>query len=169
VWNVFLLAALSHESIYPGKLLMGHFSTFVIAYREVMAASSILTQGLVNAAANINNCYAAVKLWLLLERRLSQNPQSQDGHLPVSRAGPFVIWNELWPPFSVLVNAHETEVLKGQNTVRTFSELLAFLPKVLCLAATLERYIICHRGPFPIPEGVSFGFSVGDRGTRGHP
>jgi hypothetical protein len=91
-----------------------------------MAASSIVTQGLVNAAANINHCYASVKLWLLLERTLSQNPQSQGGQLPVSRAGPFVIWNELWPPFLILINAHEAEVLKGQNAVRTFSEQLAF-------------------------------------------
>jgi hypothetical protein len=98
---------------------MGQFSTFVIAYREAMAASSSAAQGLVNAAANINHCYASVKLWLLLERMLSRAPPSQQGgHSPVPRAGPFVIWNELWPPFSILVNAHEAEVSKGQNTVR---------------------------------------------------
>jgi hypothetical protein len=117
VWNVLLLAALSHESTHSGALLMGHFSTFVTAYREVMAASSTVTQGLVNAAANINHCYASVKLWLLLERMLSQNVPSQSGHSPVPRAGPFVIWNELWPPFSGLINAHEAEVMRGQNTV----------------------------------------------------
>lgn len=120
LWNVLLLAALSHESTRPGTVLMGQFSTFVIAYREAMAASSSAAQGLVNAAANINHCYASVKLWLLLERMLSRAPPSQQGgHSPVPRAGPFVIWNELWPPFSILVNAHEAEVSKGQNTVRT--------------------------------------------------
>ena len=118
LWNVFLLSALSHESTLPGALLMRYFSTFVIAYREVMAASSTVTQGLVNAAANINHCYATVKLWLMLERRLSQHRSSQGGHIPVPKVGPFVIWNELWPSFSVLINAHEAEVLKGQNTVR---------------------------------------------------
>jgi len=116
LWNVFLLAALSHESPRPGAILMGQFSTFVIAYREAMAASSSAAQGLVNAAANINHCYASVKLWLLLERMLSRDSQLQGGHIPVPRAGPFLIWNELWPSFSVLINAHEAEVSRGQNT-----------------------------------------------------
>jgi len=29
----------------------------------------------------------------------------------------------------------------------------------------MERYVVRHRGPFPVFEGVSLGFSVGDRGA----
>jgi len=47
---------------------------------------------------------------------LSRDSQLQGGHIPVPRAGPFLIWNELWPSFSVLINAHEAEVSRGQNT-----------------------------------------------------
>ena len=100
---------------------MGHFSTFVIAYREALSVSSSAIQGLVGTAANINHCYTSVKLWLLLDMMLSQDPESPDGgRTIVSKAGPFVIWNELWPPFSDLISAHEAaDVPKGQNMVRT--------------------------------------------------
>lgn len=98
---------------------MGHFPTFVIAYREALAVSSSATQGLVGPAANVNHCYASVKLWLLLDMMLSQDPESPDGSGVTSKAGPFVIWNELWPPFSDLISAHEADVPKGQNMVRT--------------------------------------------------
>jgi hypothetical protein len=130
VWNLLLLAALSHKLTRPGALLVGHFSTFVIAYREVLTVPSSATQGLVGTAANINHCYASVKLWLLLDMMLSQDPGSTDGGAAVSKAGPFVIWNELWPPFSDLISAHEADVPKGQNMVRTrtaqISRQLAF-------------------------------------------
>jgi hypothetical protein len=117
VWNILLLTALSHKFTRPGALLMRHFSTFVIAYREALSISLSATQGVVGAAANINHCYASVKLWLLLDVMLSQDPES--GGVAISKAGPFVIWNELWPPFSDLISAHEADVQKGQNTVRT--------------------------------------------------
>jgi len=31
---------------------------------------------------------------------------------------------------------------------------------------SMERYVVGHRGPDPIFEGVSLNFSVGDRGAR---
>jgi len=114
VWNVLLLAALLHKSPGPGALLMKHFPAFVTAYRESLAASSSVTLGIVNAAANINHCYASVKLWLLLERMLSQVP---DGNTPIPKVMPFVIWNDLWSPFSDLITAYEADVSRGQNTV----------------------------------------------------
>jgi len=114
VWNVLLLAALLHKSPGPGALLMKHFPAFVTAYRESLAASSSVTLGIVNAAANINHCYASVKLWLLLERTLSQAP---DGNTLTPKVMPFVIWNDLWTPFSDLITAYEADVSRGQNTV----------------------------------------------------
>lgn len=119
-WNVLLLAALTHMSPGPGALLIKHFSAFVTTYREALAASSSAIHGVVLAAANINHCYASVKLWLLLERMLSQTSGTPDadGRAPIPKAMPFVIWNELWPPFSDLITAYEADVSKGQDTVR---------------------------------------------------
>jgi hypothetical protein len=98
---------------------MNHFPAFVTAYRETLAASSSVTLGIVNTAANINHCYASVKLWLLLERMLSQAPDSEvpDGNTIIPKFMPFVIWNDLWTPFSDLITAYEADVSKGQNTV----------------------------------------------------
>jgi len=121
VWNVLLLAALLHKNPGPGAFLMKHFPAFVTAYRESLAASSSVTLGIVSAAANINHCYASVKLWLLLERMLSQIPGSLDGNTLIPRAMPFVIWNDLWTPFLDLITAYETDVSKGQNMVRATS------------------------------------------------
>jgi len=168
VWNVLLLAALFHKSPSPGALLMKHFPAFVTAYRESLTASSSVTYGIVNAAANINHCYSSVKLWLLLERMLSQTPESPDGHTPIPKAMPFVIWNELWTPFSDLITAYEADVARGQDTVRATSHILrtARLPKS---QDAMERDIVRRCGSFPILEGVSFSLGVGDRGARGHP
>ena len=112
-----MLATLLHKSSSAGALLMKHFPTFVIAYRESLAASSSVTLGIVNAAANINHCYASVKLWLLLERMLSQAPEVPDGNSLMPKVMPFVIWNDLWTPFSDLITAYEADVSRGQNTV----------------------------------------------------
>jgi hypothetical protein len=117
VWNILLLAALLHKSPGPGALLMKHFPVFVTAYRESLAASSSVALGIVNAAANINHCYASVKLWLLLERMLSQAPVGLDGKTLIPKAMPFVIWNDLWTPFSDLITAYEADVARGQNMV----------------------------------------------------
>lgn len=117
VWNVLLLAALLHKSPNPGALLMKHFPVFVIAYRESLVASSSVALGIVNAAANINHCYASVKLWLLLERMLSEAPEAPDGNTLIPKVMPFVIWNHLWTPFSDLITAYEADVSKGQNMV----------------------------------------------------
>jgi len=123
VWNVLLLAGLFHKSPSPGALLMKHFPAFVTAYRESLAASSSVTLGIVTAAANINHCYASVKLWLLLERMLSQSPEVPDGNAltGIAKVMPFVIWNDLWTPFSDLITAYEADVSRGQNTVRATS------------------------------------------------
>jgi hypothetical protein len=123
VWNVLLLAALFHKSPGPGALLMRHFPAFVPAYRESLATSSSVTHGIVNAAANIKHCYASVKLWLLLERMLSQTPELPVGHASIPKAMPFIIWNELWTPISDLIVAYEADVSRGQDTVRATSHI----------------------------------------------
>lgn len=162
VWNLLLLTTLSHKFTRAGALLMGHFSTFVVAYREALTVSSSATQGLVGAAANINHCYASVKLWLLLDRMLSQDPESPDGRAGVSTAGPFVIWNELWPPFSDLISAHEADVPKGQNmplwsaTSSVIADLFHFLREihsVLTLETAVHEAILNRLRVPGQPEG----------------
>ncbi|KAI0273752.1 hypothetical protein BC834DRAFT_227074 [Gloeopeniophorella convolvens] len=115
-WNILLLAALLHENARPGALITAYFPSFVSTYREALASSSSMVQGIVSAAANINHCYASVKLWLLLERMLSQPQEPQEGVVPAATAGPFIIWNELWPPFANLITVHDVDTPKGQNT-----------------------------------------------------
>ncbi|KAH9180668.1 hypothetical protein EDB89DRAFT_1920409 [Lactarius sanguifluus] len=166
VWNVLLLTALSHKFTRSGVLLMGHFPTFVIAYREALTVSSSATQGLVSAAANINHCYASVKLWLLLDMMLSQDPGSPDGHAAVSKAGPFVIWNELWPPFSDLISAHEAERAEGAEygaywplwsaTSSVIADLFHFLREIhsiLTLETAVHEAILTRLRVPGQPEG----------------
>lgn len=162
VWNVLLLTTLSHKFTRSGVLLMGHFPTFVIAYREALTLTSSATQGLVSAAANINHCYASVKLWLLLDVMLSQDPESPDGRAAVSKAGPFVIWNELWPPFSNLINAHEADVPRGQNmplwsaTSSVIADLFHFLREIhsiLTLETAVHEAILTRLRVPGQPEG----------------
>ncbi len=78
---------------------------------------------------------------------LSQDPESPEGRTAVSKAGPFVIWNELWPPFSDLIAAHEAGVLKGQNMVRALGARNDLVAKV-GYAANL-RDLPCSSTRFP--------------------
>jgi hypothetical protein len=140
-WNVLLLAASTHTSPGPGAHLIKSFPAFVTTYREALAASSSAINGVVLAAANINHCYASVKLWLLLERMLSQTPEATDGRAPIPKAMPYVIWNELWPPFSDLIAAYEADVSKGQDTVRVTSHT----PRSAYVTREPRRYGAPHR------------------------
>ncbi|KAI9509630.1 hypothetical protein F5148DRAFT_1367050 [Russula earlei] len=162
VWNTLLLAALSHKSPRPGAHLMEHFPAFVAVYREALAASSSAAQGIVNAAANINHCYVSVKLWLLLERMLSQAPESRDGRTSMPKSMPFVIWNKLWPPFSDLLTAYEADVSQGQSstlwsaTSSVIADLLRFLKEfhsVLALETAVHEAILNRLQTFGQPDG----------------
>jgi len=146
----------------PGALLIKHFPAFVTTYREALAASSSAIHGVVLAAANINHCYASVKLWLLLERMLSQTPGTPDGRALVPKAMPFVIWNELWPPFSGLITAYEADVSKGQDTTlwsatsSVIADLFQFLKEfhsVLALETAVHEATLNRLRMFGQPEG----------------
>ncbi|KAI0322233.1 hypothetical protein OF83DRAFT_1279816 [Amylostereum chailletii] len=96
-WNVLLLAALSHASTGAATALMRHFSGFTLTYRDSLASPT----GLTSQASNINHCYTSIKLWLLLERKISgASVKSQMD----SNVGTFTIWNELWSPFLLLLS-----------------------------------------------------------------
>jgi len=141
---------------------MKYFPSFVTTYEEALASSSSATQGLVNAAADINHCYASVKLWLLLERILSQTPEAPNGHTPIPKAMPFVIWNELWTPFSDLITAYEVDVSKGQDTTlwsatsSVIADLFQFLKEfhsVLALETAVHEATLNRLRMFGQPEG----------------
>ncbi|KAF8478567.1 hypothetical protein DFH94DRAFT_633058 [Russula ochroleuca] len=162
VWNVLLLAALFHKSPGPGALLMKHFPAFVTAYRESLAASSSVTHGIVDAAANINHCYGSVKLWLLLEGMLSRIPELLDGRASIPKAMPFVIWNALWTPFADLIAVYEADVSRGQDTTlwnatsSVIADLFQFLKEfhsVLALETAVHEATLNRLCKFGQPDG----------------
>ena len=78
-----------------------------------MSSSGIMTQ-----ASSINHCYASIKLWLLLERRLSNTSEAESQKY--INTGTFTIWNELWSPFLLLLvelSTHQT----GMQAVKHFA------------------------------------------------
>jgi hypothetical protein len=73
--------------------------------------------------ADINHPYAGIKLWILLARRVcgrrtttSAIPSTLQGVSEDSIAK--MVWNELWPPFLMIIAAFEEEVQSGYISVR---------------------------------------------------
>ncbi|KAI0062284.1 hypothetical protein BV25DRAFT_1804358 [Artomyces pyxidatus] len=164
-WNVLLLSALQHQSTSSGVTIMSHFPTFVLAYRDSLTTSQTF-HNIASVAANINHCYASIKLWFLLDRRLSTplewadtNPRS----FPNPNSMALMIWNELWPPFLDLISQHASELQRGQNSPlastvsSSIADLFLFLREfrsVLTLdtafqVATLNRLRIAGRPDVP--------------------
>ncbi|KAI0054105.1 hypothetical protein FA95DRAFT_1480391 [Auriscalpium vulgare] len=114
-WNILVLAALSHRSIKPGIVLMTHFSTCVAIYRDTLVAPP--ASGLASAAASYNHCYAAIKLWLLLDRKLSSSAEiaSQSPTIRQNSVA-YMVWNELWPPFLDVISQQVLDSQRVQNT-----------------------------------------------------
>lgn len=119
-WNILVLAAVDSPSAIPGEALMQYFpSAFMVTYQEVLRPLNG-AQDTVNVAATINQIYAAFRLWLLLEKKLSRAAQQES--LRAATSAPVVvtntranmIWNELWPPYHNLVTLYVPE---GFNSV----------------------------------------------------
>lgn len=111
-WNILAFAALSHPSNAWTSILFAHFPTFSLAYntslRSFGKAGTTLPE---TAQADINHAYSAIKLWLMLalkKFRLQGVSPGKDKDPTVLEdnedAATRMIWNELWPPFALLVN-----------------------------------------------------------------
>ncbi|TFY77906.1 hypothetical protein EWM64_g6106 [Hericium alpestre] len=118
-WNILLLCALQTKSNDPGAVLLSHFTTFVQTFRDTLTPQP-RSAGLLNVtvAADINSGYAGIKLWLLLERKLSNAVEDDpfESSAKPSDVGPFMIWNELWPSFQNLTGMYGLDLQGGQNS-----------------------------------------------------
>ena len=129
VWNILALAALSRPTAASAALLFEHFATFSLAYNTALAPyhRAQLDAGAEERAhADVSCAYAALKLWLLLARKAAALVA------PAGAGGIFedgeglaanMVWNELWPPFEVVLSAFEAEARGGNVSVR-------FLPRM---------------------------------------
>ncbi|TBU65728.1 hypothetical protein BD310DRAFT_803111 [Dichomitus squalens] len=121
VWNILSLAALSRSSGASAALLFEHFSTFTLAYTTSLLPYQTVhmldsPEAQDRAHADISTAYASIKLWLLLARKAASGHPShdasgtlQDGEGLAAK----MVWNELWPPFEMVVVAFETDSRSG--------------------------------------------------------
>lgn len=126
-WNILVLAALDSPSPIPGEALMYYFpSAFIVTYQEALRPLNG-AQDTVNVAAIINQIYAAFRLWLLLERKLSMAAQEESlkavTSVPavVTNARANMIWNELWPPYQNLVTLYAPEGFNSVSPLAVFA------------------------------------------------
>ncbi|TFK54850.1 hypothetical protein OE88DRAFT_1674178 [Heliocybe sulcata] len=116
-WNVLLITALSTDLRTSPRLLLEHFPAFLLVYHRLLRiyVSDSGTLGL--TGADINYAYIAMKLWLLLARKVhlvdreTGDAEETPGTMEdvVSRR----LWNDLWPPFEHLLTAFEVDTQIG--------------------------------------------------------
>ncbi|KAI5122947.1 hypothetical protein M0805_006828 [Coniferiporia weirii] len=124
VWNMLALAALENTSAEKtaSQLLM-HLPNFSVVYHASLR-SHIQSIGLPQdmVASDINQAFIAIKLWLLLARKSSEEALSEE--IQVAKASnrtpedrnASLVWNELWPPFEKLVGLSEADAEVGEIT-----------------------------------------------------
>ncbi|KAH9946036.1 uncharacterized protein BXZ73DRAFT_86240 [Epithele typhae] len=116
VWNIFALAALSRPTGQAAALLFEHFMVFSLVYNTSLAPYHNSSwpgydtpDGQDRAHADVSYAYAAIKLWLLLARKAASIRVMQDGE--GLAAG--IVWNELWPPFEIVLSTFEVDAQSG--------------------------------------------------------
>ncbi|KAF7976726.1 hypothetical protein HWV62_5909 [Athelia sp. TMB] len=116
-WNMLAFAALSNPSPTWASILLAHFSTFSLAYNSTLRVfGNPVNNPAETAQADINHAYNAIKLWLLLAlkkfrlRGVSLGRERDPVVLDDNEdAATRMIWNELWPAFSLIVTFFESE------------------------------------------------------------
>ncbi|PBK96908.1 hypothetical protein ARMGADRAFT_1010439 [Armillaria gallica] len=126
-WNVLILAALMDPSENWITLMYMQLPTFSSAYQATLRGYlQAGTSPPESAITDINHAYVAIKLWLMLAQKRAT--KEDEGSI-----SPFMVWNELWPPFESLVNVFEAEVQVGLSmtlamlTWSTVAELFLFV------------------------------------------
>lgn len=131
-WNVLAFAALSNPSDAWASTLFAHFSTFSLSYNICLRPFGSPSSNPPEAAqTDINHAYSAVKLWLLLALKkfrlkgVSVNKEKDPVVLEDNEdAATRLVWNELWPPFALLVNFFEAEPQTSERSVGGLINLL---------------------------------------------
>ena len=139
VWNILALAALSRPDGAASALLFEHFLTFSFAYSQSLSPYQSV-QGLDHpdaqdrAHADLSYAYAAIKLWLLLSRKAAS------GHPGVDATGALqdgeglaakMVWNELWPPFEIVIAAFEIDARAGNVSVSHILQIVCVVAMIL--------------------------------------
>ncbi|KAL5490495.1 hypothetical protein ACEPAI_5328 [Sanghuangporus weigelae] len=124
-WNALALESLQIGTEgNPAIQLFETFSMFSATYHTSLRAHS-LTLGLPPdmTSSEINQAFVAIKLWLLLARKCSEEAQGIDSDAVLSTINyasedrnASLVWNELWPPFERLVFLSETDAELGDLT-----------------------------------------------------
>lgn len=126
-WNALALESLqSGAEGKPAVQLFENFASFSATYHISLRAHT-LTLGLSPemTSSEINQAFIAIKLWLLLSRKCTEEAQAIDNDemLPLAvyvleDRNASLVWNELWPPFERLISLSETDAEMGDLTVR---------------------------------------------------
>ncbi|KAF7338262.1 hypothetical protein MVEN_02051500 [Mycena venus] len=127
-WNLIVLAVLLDTSgNQQTSPMFDLLSAFSMTHHAVLRA---YTQAAISASesatTDINHAYIAIKLWLLLAQRKSQNDNG-------GNATALTVWNELWPPFEAMIGILESDFQLGMSmttaslTWSTVAELFIFL------------------------------------------
>ncbi|THH16358.1 hypothetical protein EW146_g4274 [Bondarzewia mesenterica] len=122
-WNILVLAALNHLTAIPGSVLMSHFSAFVYTYCDSLASPLYGNPDITGVAVTISHAYAAIKLWLLLDRKLAMDEWAAKEVNPNDSALTVMIWNELWPPFQHLISTTWSRVKIRSHVEYKFHQL----------------------------------------------
>ena len=113
--------------------LFKHFPTFSLAYNTSLAPYHTAAAALDMASpeaqdrahADVSHAYAAIKLWLLLARKASTEHPGVDASGALNDGeGPAagLVWNELWPPFEIVLAAFEMDARGGTILVRCWEQ-----------------------------------------------
>lgn len=124
-WNLILLAALSSNSTAAAAILFDYFHGFALVYhRSLRAYQQVNYDNSQDVAhADISRAYTAIKLWMLLCRKATaiqqvsvaqNNVNALDKESALAR----MIWNELWPPFEMVLTAIENDPQPENHLVR---------------------------------------------------
>ena len=110
VWNILTVAALMEPSATWSAMLFTQLRNCSHAHRTALRLRGQSGGMSVEpSTADVNHAYITVKLWVILAQ-MSVDSQG-------SSVTPFVVWNELWPPFESLLNALESEARTGLSLV----------------------------------------------------
>jgi hypothetical protein len=115
------LTALSNPSETWGSILFAQLSTFSLAhYNSLRLYVQLGTNITESATIDINHAFIAIKLWMMLARKMSGQPSEMT--IDIENAE-IAVWNELWPIFESLMNVFEMEAEAGSSSVHCFDSL----------------------------------------------